>query len=477
MSKEGFLGHAGASRRRLTRREFLAASTAAAGGLWLTACTTGGPRPTVGRSPMNVAMDTRWPIKRVVYLMLENRSFDHLFGRFPGARGARTGIRDGREVPLTTAPQWLPADPPHDLEAARQSHRGGTMDGFAQGPYGDFAYTQFRAAEVPNYWHWAQNYVLCDNFFASAWGPSYHNHLYAIAGQAGGAIDNPENVEVRRDAFGIFKSWGCDAYGDDVYVRVVDEEGNISRHPTCFDFPTVGEQLSDRNIDWVFYAPEPYQAGYIWSAYTSIKNVFHNEEMWNTHIWPVDELLADIRAAALPAVTWIVPRYQLSDHPPFSTCFAQNWVTDIVNGIMESSMWSHTAIFITWDEWGGFYDHFEPPQVDLLGLGFRVPMLVVSPFARRGYVDDAVGEFTTPLRFIADNWDLPYLTQRFELTHNFEHVFDFDRPPRPPMLVPRIRDCYGQPFRFPEGYGGWPEGTEPHPPQIVEPPEGEPPWS
>ena len=213
-----------------------------------------------------------------------------------------------------------------------------------------------------------------------------------------GAIDNPENVKVRRDAVGIFKSWGCDAYGDDVYVHVVDEEGNLSRHSPCFDFPTV----ADRDIDWAFYAPEAYQAGYIWSAYTSIKNVFHNEEMWNAHIWPVDELLADIRAEALPPVTWIVPRYQLSDHPPFSTCFAQNWETDIVNGIMESSMWNHTAIFITWDEWGSFYHHVEPPQADRLGRGFRVPMLVVSPYARRGYVDDALGEFTTPLRFIAD---------------------------------------------------------------------------
>ena len=97
---------------------------------------------------------------------------------------------------------------------------------------------------------------------------------------------------------------------------------------------------------------------------------------------------------------------------------------------MESDDWEHTAIFLTWDEWGGFYDHVPPPTVDDIGFGFRVPMLVISPYARKGYVDDAEGEFSSPLRFVSDNWGLPYLTERIERTHNFEHTFAFERNPR-----------------------------------------------
>ena len=174
---------------------------------------------------------------------------------------------------------------------------------------------------------------------------------------------------------------------------------------------TVGHQLSKRDIDWAFYSADPYQAGYIWQAYASIDDIFHDREMWDEHIWPVDDLMRDIEANALPPVTWITPRFQLSDHPPFSTKHAHNWVTDIVNGIMRSEMWDRTAIFITWDEWGGLYDHVAPPKIDGVDLGFRVPMMVISPYAKRGYIDDAFGEFTAPLRFISDNWGLPPLTE------------------------------------------------------------------
>ena len=220
-------------------------------------------------------------------------------------------------------------------------------------------------------------------------------------------------------------------------VPVVDDKGNLTKHSTCFDFKTVGEQLSERGIDWTYYSAVAGQPGYFWNAYNGIGNVFHTDA-FHEHTRPVDRLLNDLEAGDLPPVTWITPRFQLSDHPPMSSCFSHNWVTDIVNRIMRSSMWRHTAIFITWDEWGGFYDHVLPPRVDHVGLGFRVPMLVISPYARRGYLDDALGEFSSPLKFISDNWDLPYLTKRIEKTHNFEHVFDFSKRPRPPDPQPPV---------------------------------------
>ena len=461
---------------RITRREFMTRSAAAAAGVFLGACTgerlstAPTPRPTYGVDPTK--LDTRWPIKRVLYLNLENRSFDHMFGKFPGANGATTGIRWGQEVELVRAPEWLPGDLPHDLTAWLDSFNGGAMDGFAQGTYGPYyAYSVFEEEDIPTWYHWARNYVLGDNFFASAAGPSYNNHLFWIAGQAGGAIDNPENILTRRtpDPNGgpplVFKSWGCDAYGENVFVLVKDEVGNITKHDTCFRFKTVGEQLSEKDIDWVSYSANPYQAGYIWQAYSAIEQVFHNKEMWDEHIWPVDDLFRDIEAGALPSVTWITPRFQLSDHPPFSTKHAMNWVTDIVNKVMTSEMWEHTAIFITWDEWGGLYDHVTPPKLDAWDVGFRVPLVLISPYAKKGYVDDGLGDFVSPLRFIADNWGLDYLTERYEKVHNFEHAFDFKKKPRPPDPQPKVR-ATNRFYDFPEDFPTWPDELDPEPPKI-----------
>lgn len=455
---------------RLTRRTFLSRSAAAAAGVFLSSCfgerlsTSPTPRPLYGPSPADV--DTRWPVKRVIYLMLENRSFDHLFGRFPGARGARSGIRDGEEVPLVRCPEWLPDDILHSTGAWRACFNDGAMDGFAREGAGEhFAYSQFAPRDLPNYFTWAKEFVLGDNFFASVAGPSYPNHLYFVAGQAARAIDNPENIRARWDGNKVFKSWGCDAYGDDVHVLVRNDDGSIGRSEPCFDFGSVGEQLSRRNIDWASYSADPYQAGYIWQAYTSIRDVFHNEEVWDEHIWPVDDLLRDIEADALPSVTWITPRYQLSDHPPFSTKHAHNWVTEVTNAVMRSGMWEHVAMFITWDEWGGFYDHVPPPTIDEVPLGFRAPLLVISPYAKRGYVDDAFGEFSSPLRFIADNWGLPYLTSRIRRSHNFSHVFDFDRRPRSAHPLPPV-EASGSFWDWPEQYPGWPAGVEPEDPRV-----------
>ena len=205
-------------------------------------------------------------------------------------------------------------------------------------------------------------------------------------------------------------------------------------------------------MSWAFYAAQPGQSGYFWNALNGIEGVFHTDLWRPERIRSVDRLPEDIRAGRLPSVTWVTPRFELSDHPPESTCFAHNWLTDVVNAVMESDDWEHTAIFLTWDEWGGFYDHVPPPTVDDLGFGFRVPMLVISPYARKGYVDDAEGEFSSPLRFVSDNWGLPYLTERIERTHNFEHAFAFGKNPRTDARpLPLIDHCYGEAVGVPGG--------------------------
>ena len=444
----------------LSRRRFLQTSAMAVAGGVLFSC-TGGKTITTVDDP-TPSIDTNTPIKRVIYVMLENRSFNNLFGRFPGATGTTTGIEYGNEKPLIPCPDWLPGDLPHDRAAYLNCVNGGKLDGFGTGIYGStYAYTQFDEPQIPNYWLWAREYALSDNFFASAAGPSYGNHYYFIAGQSGGVIDNPENIETRVDGDKKYKSWGCDAIGDDVFVFVKDDQGNLTKHDTCFTFRTVGEQLSEIGVDWAYYSAVPGQVGYFWNAYNGIANVFHTD-MWHEHVRPVDRLVQDIEAGTLPPVTWVTPRFELSDHPPFSTGHSHNWITDIVNAVMKSPEWEHTAIFVTWDEWGGFYDPVMPPEVDPVGLGIRVPLLTISPYTRRGVIDDELGEFSTPLRFIADNWGLEYLTPRIANTHNFEHVFDFSRKPRSPVLGKKRAPAYGTPFTWPgDTYPGWEAGTTP----------------
>jgi phospholipase C len=445
----------------VTRRRFLQRSAMAVAGGVLFAC-TGGRKIPHTQDP-TLSIDTRWPIKRVIYVMLENRSFNNLFGRFPGVRGTTVGVENGKEKRLIRCPDWLPGDLPHDRAAHLLCFNGGKMDGFGTGMFGSvYAYTIFDEEQIPNYWHWAREYALSENLFASAAGPSYPNHFFYVAGTDGGAIDNPENIRIRKLEDGRnFKSWGCDAVGEDRFVFVKDAAGNLTKHGTCFRFPTVGEQLTDAGIDWAYYSAVPGQPGYFWNAYNGIENVFHTD-LWPEHVRPVDNLFLDLDAGNLPSVTWVTPRFELSDHPPFSTGHAHNWVTDIVNRVMRSDMWQHTAIFLTWDEWGGFYDPIVPPEVDPVGFGMRVPMLTISPYARRGLIDDELGEFSTPLRFISDNWGLDPLTDRIRNTHNFEHVFDFRSAPRPPEIATQEAPAYGEAFEWPgDTYPGWKRGTEP----------------
>jgi phospholipase C len=218
----------------------------------------------------------------------------------------------------------------------------------------------------------------------------------------------------------------------------------------------MADTLEDAGVSWGYYAASEFQVGSIWSAYHAVEHVYEDAERMATHVRPVDSLIGDIDGERLPAVTWVTPRFEVSDHPPWSSSHAHNWVTRIVNGIMDSGMWASTAIFITWDEWGGFYDHVPPPQVDQVGLGIRVPMLLISPYARKGFVDHEQGDFTSPLKLIDDNWGLPHLTRRVEDTHNYTHAFDFERKPRPPRPRPIKADAVGKPFERVRFMPEWP---------------------
>jgi phospholipase C len=385
------------------------------------------------------ALETSFPIKHVVFLIKENRTFDNLFGTFPGANGVTVGVDRGAPRPLVRGTDdRLPGDIPHCYPCAIAAWNDGAMDGFMQGEYGDWAYTQLQRDQLPNYWRWAEEYALFDNFFASAHGPSFPNHLYSIAATSGDAHDNPRRIP------GVTRSntFGCDAPPEQL-VEVVDSEGRLKKVPPCFDFLTEGDLLTRARIPWAYYAAAEDQRGYIWSAYSAIRRYRMHPDRWQQHMYPVDDVLDDIEAGLLPPVTWITPRFELSEHPEYSFCHGENWSTKVIDAIMRSPMWEDTAIFLTWDDYGGFYDHVPPPQVDGFGFGVRVPMIVISPYARQGVVSDELGEFSSVLRFIEDNWGLNQLTHRDREATPMLTAFDFDQPPRDPEPLPLRKDCEG----------------------------------
>ena len=386
------------------------------------------------------ALETAFPIKHVVFLIKENRTYDHMFGTFPGGNGVTVGMDGGVERPLVRGTDGrLPGDIPHCYECALAAWNGGKMDGFARGEHPDEAYTQLHRDQLPNYWRWAERNVLFDNFFASAHGPSFPNHLYSIAATSGGALDNPRRTPgITRGS----NTFGCDA-PEQQKAEVRDSEGNVKFVPPCFDFKTEGDLLNRAGVPWAYYAASEDQRGYIWSAYSAIRRYREDPEKWQRHMFPVDNVIQDIREGRLPPVTWITPRFELSEHPEYDFCHGENWSTKVINAIMRSDMWESTAIFLTWDDYGGFYDHVPPPQVDGFGFGIRVPMMVISPYAKEGKVSSELGEFSSVLRFIEDNWGLRQLTDRDREAAPMLSAFDFDQEPREPDPLPLRQDCEG----------------------------------
>ena len=398
------------------------------------------------------SLKTQTPIKNVVFVIKENRTFDNLYGLFPGADGVSVGMDEGETRPLTRAVDRLPTDIKHCYQCSLQAWNEGKMDGFAtiSDAADEWAYTQYQPEDIPNYWRWAEWYVLFDNFFASAQGPSFPNHLYTIAAQSGGSHENPPQdpalLRERHEETGLFKSWGCDAL-ESAWVNVYDSEGRSKKVPPCFDFKTEGDLLTQAGIPWSYYAATQWQNGYIWSAYGAIRRIREDEDVWQRHIFPVDSFVQHARAGLLQPVTWVTPRFELSDHPEYSMCHGENWTTKVINAVMQGPQWEQTAIFLTWDDYGGFYDHVPPPQVDDFGFGIRVPLLVISPYAEQGSVSNELGEFSSVLRFIEDNFGLTQLTHRDGEATPLLSAFDFAQEPRRPELLPLRDDCEGP--RFP----------------------------
>jgi phospholipase C len=428
------------------------------------------------------------PISHVIVIIQENRSFDDLFADFYGANGTSVGYAEPMPSPIAsecaeygqpviTYPTTVPLtevdlegngfpnnwdhnqDLAHDYEggyltdcdsAAGQptSSSPCAMDGFDlsdNGANGEghvtctYTYQYVNPSDIAPYWTMAQQYVLADNAFQTQGSESFTAHQALIAG--GTAINSPPTASIIDDPSGF--PWGCDGNpsGETTSLITIYGQYESGKGPfPCLTYPngTIRDLLDANSVSWKFYADKvySYQSGKadspgIWSAFDAIKNVRYSKE-WGTKVTFKDtKIFADIEHGRLPAVAWVTPDANNSDHPAEKSDTGPSWVAQVVNAIGTSKYWKSCAIVVLWDDWGGFYDHVPPPFYDNQGgLGFRFPMLIVSPYVQP-HVEHTQYETTSVLRFIENNWGLGTLGQEDQRATSIANAFNFNQTPRP----------------------------------------------
>jgi phospholipase C len=368
------------------------------------------------------------PIKHVVIMIQENRGVDNLFNGFPGADTAQSGkTHTGQIVQLTARSLTAPSDVCHDHHCWTEAYDGGNMDGFdIYSPSPGFSYGYVPQSETVPIWTLAERYVFADRMFQSNSGPSYPAHQYLIAAQSGLAFGNPVS-QLSPDI------WGCDADPSTVVPLMTTP---ISKVFPCFTYPTLADTLDGGGVSWRYYAPDLGAHGGNWSAFRAIRGIRFGPDWARNITSPPSQVLTDIAAGSLAQVTWVVPSWPDSDHSGNESATGPQWVASVANAVGASPFWDSTAIFVVWDDWGGWYDHVVPPQVDPMGLGFRVPMIVVSPYAKHGYVSHVDHEFGSIVRFVEEQFDLPSLGQTDSRADDLRDCFDFSQTPGPYARIP-----------------------------------------
>ncbi len=395
------------------------------------------PTP-VGATPTPAGTPTPTPgplgpagiIKHVVIIIQENRSFDNLFNGFPGADSAQSGkTSTGATVALQPLPIESTEDLDHSHLAWYRTYAGGKLYFdivSANGGTSLVPYSYVPAAETEPYFRLGETYTVADRMFQSNTGPSFVAHQYLTAGSSqigpGQFVDeNPIELNGK---------WGCDLQPS-ATVDLLGPNGTDLPGPfPCFDYTTLADELDAKSLSWKYYSPGIGQTGGIFSAFDAIRHIRYGPD-WAKVVSPETNVLSDVPRSGLPDVTWVTPSFQNSDHPGNVSKTGPQWVTSVVNAIGSSSEWNSTAIFILWDDWGGWFDHVSPPQIDAMGLGFRVPLIVVSPYAKRGYVSHVQHEFGSILHFTEETFGLAPLAASDARADDFSDCFDFRQSPQP----------------------------------------------
>lgn len=327
-------------------------------------------------------------LKNIVIFIQENHSFDSLFAGFPGANG---------KYPERDCPDSLLKDPPHNHEDAFQP----------DGATSEEARCSYTKADAPNYWKIARAFTLCDNYFADVRGPSFPNFLMMISGQT--PILGPGSPS-------------------DVCPKF------------CLDIEVLPDRLDERGLTWGDYG----------GIFASPKSLVGRPEIID---FEDKKFFEDAARGTLPNVAWLNSGYlhdgnAKSGHPPFSLCVGENYAVKVLNAVMNSPQWPSSALFLVWDEWGGFYDHVEPPVVERwrdgtpYRYGHRAPCIVISPYAQSGYVSHTFYSHMSLLSFAETIFDLEPLTERDARANDMLDCFDFDQQPLAPFSL-LARECPG----------------------------------
>ena len=422
-------------------------------------------------------------IKHVVIIMQENRSFDSYFGTFPGA----DGIPMQNGIPVSCVPDGkgacvkpfhdsndLNRGGPHGHKDANIDVDAGKMDGFLAAASGArrnctgaddpscgggdvLGYHDER--ELPNYWRYARDFVLQDRLFEpnSSW--SLPQHLYLVSewsakcarlGDPMSCVDEvqapdlPHDFGARRAARRVLDPNRPDyAWTDLTYL--------LHKNKVSWAYYVMGGNEPDCRDDAAECPPRRQAARTpgIWNPLPSFDTVKQDGELGN--VQDLRNFYAAAKSGKLPNVVWLAPANKYSEHPPALVSAGQAYVTGVINAIMQSPDWDSTAIFLTWDDWGGFYDHVVPPTVDTSGYGLRVPGIVISPYARRSYIDHQILSHDAYVKFIEDDFlgsaridpktdgrpdSRPGVRENAVKLGDLRNDFDFSQAPRPPEILP-----------------------------------------
>jgi phospholipase C len=395
--------------------------------------TPAAPAPAV---PALVSANTSRYITHVVIIVQENRSFDNLFEGYPGAETSTFGYtHTGSKVALQPI-TFDGSDMYHDWSNAITNWDNGKMDAFDKGtlvsgaPAGTYPYAYVRHDLVAPYWAMARQYVLTDHLFPTIFGPSFTSHLSLIASTT---HLSPTQAEVDGPNA---QPWGCDAPASTTTYLLTQsrQPSNTGPFPCFTQFRTLADTLDAAHVSWKFYTPGGF-GGKMWTPFASIARV-HNGLDWTRNVvTPQTTVLSDAADGKLASVSWVVPDLLDSDHAGSNSDKGPSWVATVVNAIGKSRYWNSTAIVVTWDEWGGWYDNVPPPQKDFAGLAIRVPGLVISPYAKRAYVSHTQYEFGSIVKLVEQAFGLPPLGPESAgytdtRANSLLDVFNFTQKPR-----------------------------------------------
>jgi phospholipase C len=394
-------------------------------------------------------------IQHVIIIMQENHTFDNYFGTYPGA----DGIPMLNGVPTVSVPNPLTGTSqapyhdtsdldiggPHFYSNAVADINGGQMNGFIQQAESDpnyqtrldvMGYHDYH--EIPNYWAYAQNFVLQDHMFVPSLGWSQPSHLYLVSGWSASGV-NPDDPRT---------------FSSDLILT--QNTAWPTLNVPIYGWTDLTYLLNKSNVSWKYYNeagpglndPGEGTTPTIWNPLPEFTTVHQDNQLGN--IQDASNFFQDAANGTLPNVTWVLPNAWDSEHPPYRISDGQAWVTSLVNAVMQGPDWSSSAIFISWDDWGGFYDHVVPPVVDANGYGIRVPGLVISPWAKQGYIDSQTLSFDAYLKFIEDDFlggqridpatdgrpdPRPTVRENVPILGDLVNDFDFNQTPRASLIL------------------------------------------